>query len=729
MIKIVQLCKTYSKTTNKNGKNSGTSIEYIKALDALNCEIGKGLTLIVGENGCGKSTLLNMIGRIDKPNSGSITVDGLNILSLSGKTEDDYRRNKIAYIFQEKNLIDSMTIKENLLFVGEQNGLTLDDIKQGLDKLGMSKYLNAYPRQMSLGQQQRIAVFRAMIKDCDIILADEPTASLDPKMATAVAELLYSISKEKTVIVVTHEIGVFKDFDRKLTMEKGKIIYDEYQENEAVAMSELSALCVKKAENNKKSNFKYSLKIGTKTSLRSMKKHWFATIMQCLMLIVVLFGAGIGVSKNNLSDKEHIANMYVEDNSKYLIYNLSRLSQDETDSRFSQYEYYYTGSYKAFNEYAIDTKNNNFLSQFSTTPMYYGGFMKMENNSYAIGRSIVKQTMAGKEELAFGRRANNDNEVMITDYYADMMIYYGHNDETFSSYKDVVDKGTIQLSKGSSASDIKEMKISGIIKTDASNYNDWKDKIISEMFDENNIEDTVIKPFTVTPTGFLQLSGTDLRKPIHSEFLRFSAKAIIEYSVIYVHESFNDESLSKPNGTNSLYIRLDTKDEVIKFLKENGRAGVNDFSITFTTSSGFLIEYVNNNNQVIDMLIKIIVPILTILAFLYVFREITININLSMRDYALMRSLGYSTKTVAFISAIGNIFMSVVCFILASIAVVVSLEPLRNYVTGYIAIAMYKFNIWTALLMIGLLIVAVTLGTIAGLWRIKKKPPIDSLKE
>lgn len=199
-------------------------------LDDVSLDVHKGEFLaITGRSGAGKSTLLNLIGLLDETTSGSILVNGNNIFGFSEKQKVQYRLKMISYIFQFFNLIDNYNVIENIAFPLKLQGYSkkkaIEKSKEIIEFLNMEQKAHQYPRKLSGGEQQRVAIGRAMAKDSLIILADEPTAHLDLKNGLAVIGLLREINLKfaKTVILVTHEKDFTKDADSVVLLSDGKI--------------------------------------------------------------------------------------------------------------------------------------------------------------------------------------------------------------------------------------------------------------------------------------------------------------------------------------------------------------------------------------------------------------------------------------------------------------------------------------------------------------------------
>ena len=218
ILKAENLCKTY-----------GSGNAAVKALDDVSLEIRKGeFTAIIGQSGSGKSTLLHMLGAMDMPDSGTLTVDGQNVFSLNDDNLAAYRRQKVGFVFQFFNLLPVMTAKENILIPLSLDGRKADEeyLAELAETMGISDRLNHYPHQLSGGQQQRVAIARAMIAKPSVILADEPTGNLDSTSGKEILSLLKSTIKKygQTLILITHDSSVAKEADRIITIADGKII-------------------------------------------------------------------------------------------------------------------------------------------------------------------------------------------------------------------------------------------------------------------------------------------------------------------------------------------------------------------------------------------------------------------------------------------------------------------------------------------------------------------------
>ena len=223
-LEIEQLRKSYGTGENK--------VEVLK---------GK-ICVLLGPSGSGKSTLLNIVGGIDTADSGSVTVAGEVMQSMNDRQLTEYRRKHLGYVFQAYNLIGNLTVRENIE-VGAYLSSQPLDIDELLDVLGLTEHQNKIPSQLSGGQQQRTAIGRAIVKNPDILLCDEPTGALDSKTSRDILVLLETINEKygTTMLIVTHNNSI-KDMVHKVIRIKDGQISREYYNETRVPAAELEDL-------------------------------------------------------------------------------------------------------------------------------------------------------------------------------------------------------------------------------------------------------------------------------------------------------------------------------------------------------------------------------------------------------------------------------------------------------------------------------------------------------
>ena len=206
----------------KSGENK------VYANDKVSFEIKKGeLTIILGSSGAGKTTLLNILGGMDSPSKGSVIVNGQEISQISENKLTTYRREQVGFVFQFYNLIPNLTTLENVELASEISHNALDPAKVLAD-VGLAKMLDRFPAQLSGGEQQRASIARAVAKNPELLLCDEPTGALDYKTGKTILQLLQDFSHKdnKTVIIVTHNAAIKAMADHIIEIGDGKVAAD-----------------------------------------------------------------------------------------------------------------------------------------------------------------------------------------------------------------------------------------------------------------------------------------------------------------------------------------------------------------------------------------------------------------------------------------------------------------------------------------------------------------------
>ena len=218
ILKVENLTKTYGKGLNK-----------VVALDNVSFTVNKGeFVAIIGASGSGKSTLMHLIGGVDKPTSGKVYIDGVDIYSMNSDALCIFRRRQIGLIYQFYNLIPILNVLENITLPSslDNKEVSKEKLEEIINLLGLEKRLKHLPNELSGGEQQRTAIARALLNEPALVLADEPTGNLDSKASLEIMEILKTSNKKykQTIIMITHNLELAKDADRIIKIADEKII-------------------------------------------------------------------------------------------------------------------------------------------------------------------------------------------------------------------------------------------------------------------------------------------------------------------------------------------------------------------------------------------------------------------------------------------------------------------------------------------------------------------------
>ena len=456
MIELKNVTKIY-----KSKKSLST-----KALDDVNLKIGnKGMVFIVGKSGSGKSTLLNLLGGLDSITSGDIIIDNKKMSRFKTKDYDSYRNTCVGFIFQEFNVLEQYNVYENIdlalrLQMKKDKG---NEISNLLKNLGLENLEKRKINELSGGQKQRVAIARALIKEPKIVLADEPTGNLDRNSSEQIFEILKNISKEKLVIVVSHDLeSAFKYADRIIKIEDGKVIED----NGSDELIENETLILKKSH----LPFWYAFKMAV-TSFKVKKFKFFMTAVLTAMSLIfmgftlnfALFNETDLIVDTMTSNKENIYDVMKVDYKgaiKSLLLTTNDIKDIETKTGKKvnkKYTLYDNGDYLKF-EFGKYPEEDDLY----TVPPVFPTFIEVTDDN--LLNNII------------GSKPTNDNEIVVHKYFVDFVMKYGikkaNNTLYFpKSYQDMVNS-KIELKLGNN-----KVTVVGIIDDDDTLFNKAKTNI------------------------------------------------------------------------------------------------------------------------------------------------------------------------------------------------------------------------------------------------------------
>lgn len=275
MLQIKDITKVY-----EIGKKKDKNYQTVQALNGIDLEFRQSeFVSILGPSGCGKTTLLNIIGGLDKYTSGDLIINGKSTKEFKDKDWDNYRNHSVGFVFQSYNLIHHQTILQNVELALTLSGVKRKERKakalEALDKVGLKDRANNLPNQLSGGQMQRVAIARAIVNDPEIILADEPTGALDSKTSVQIMDLLKEISKEKLIIMVTHNPDLAQTYStRIIKLKDGDVLSDSnpYSSKEDKPTKQLSKKTANNKENQKNSDGENDITTDNESNPKKPKK-------------------------------------------------------------------------------------------------------------------------------------------------------------------------------------------------------------------------------------------------------------------------------------------------------------------------------------------------------------------------------------------------------------------------------------------------------------------------
>lgn len=494
MIELKNVSKTY-----KSKKSANTT-----ALNDISIKFPeKGLVFILGKSGSGKSTMLNILGGLDKYDSGDLIINEKSTKNFTDKEFDAYRNTYIGFIFQDFNLLEHYSIEKNISLSLELQNEKVDKakIKEILKIVGLEGFEKRKMNELSGGQKQRVAIARALIKNPNVILADEPTGNLDSVTGKQIFDLLKELSKDKLVIIVSHDNeNATKYADRIIELKDGNIVSDSEKEQDKLSNSEKFNLIPAKLP------FKYSLKMGLGNLVHKKIKMLFTILL--IAFAITCLGIMISATSFNLTE-EHIKTLVKNDEYEISVLSFDKVFDAEKFIKDSLSKIFTGGGASAqtvevkdekireveektgLNWYKqiVLTQNQEeasfkYVNDINYSSVYYTGLSQLkfveldDNNSKLIEDKII------------GRLATSKDEMIIPNYIADNIIQSGiklkqddssKEAETYKplSYNQIINDGKYIQVDGIDTS----VKIVGIIEYDMSKYDDLKTTSYDEYLD------------------------------------------------------------------------------------------------------------------------------------------------------------------------------------------------------------------------------------------------------
>lgn len=547
MIELKNVSKTYK--SKKATNTTALKDIYIKFPE-------KGLVFILGKSGSGKSTLLNILGGLDKYDSGDLIINGKSTKNFTAKDFDAYRNTHIGFIFQDFNLLENYSIEKNISLSLELKNEKVDKskIEDTLKIVGLEGFEKRKTNELSGGQKQRVAIARALIKNPNVILADEPTGNLDSVTGKQIFELLKELSKEKLVVIVSHDNeNAQKYADRIIELKDGNIISDTEKEQEKLQNTETFNLISAKLP------FKYSLKMGLGNLVHKKIKLFFTILLTAFA--VTCLGVMISATSFNMTE-EHIKTLVKNNEYEMSVFSFDKIFDGEQMIKDAISSLFSGGNgnvnaepIEISDEKIAEVKEKtglNWYKQIVLTQNQVPASIKYVND---INYSSIYYTDSSTLEFVelaenntklienklVGRIAESTNEIVIPNYIADNIIQSGtylYNSDSNAekqtykpmSYNQIINDGKLIEIAGLNTG----VKIVGIIEYDMSQYNELKKTSYDDYY-----------------SG---ITG--------DEALVIELQSNIKYARTYVTDKFISSLNLKDNNTLSTSLKINYNDKI-----------------------------------------------------------------------------------------------------------------------------------------------------------------------
>lgn len=720
MIKLINVCKTYKKKEVET-----------KALDNVNLEFqNKGFYFVLGESGSGKTTLLNVIGGLDKIDSGEILLDDVNIKSYSNYQIDEYKNTKIGFVFQNYNLINHLTILENIVLPTKIEKVNQKEIKAKaynlLKQLNLEKETNKYPKEVSGGQLQRAAIARALITDAKVILADEPTGALDSQNSKIIMDILKEISKDRLVVMVTHNEKIAHEYaDKVIELKDGQVISEKA--NNTLSDSDYY--------NNKK-RFKFiSFLTAIKLSFRNMYSKIFRTLLTILATSVGIVSTCLVLMVSN-----SMAN-YTEYAQKQALgaypitISSNILPTDKVDENKEYKEYpndeiiHVTNDYKSYYEHVnvFDEEYLNYVRALDTS------LYSVIDYGTALNMHILSKMKENYEYLSSSSylRCLNDDITYVEDEYE--LLYGDHYPSNYSEVALVIDKNNcidayVLDYLGIDYKDIEEYTFEDICKKEFKvvenntyyKYNSDYDRYyynsdLESVYNTSSIKIKIsailrIKKSATTKlysSGLLYTSA--LQDMVHSSCINSDiVKAQVEYGLdknVFTGLAYSDqisdfttitkeyllENNLKTLGYyyNTNYIRIYTdkfeyRNEINNYLKAYNIDKDATKQVIYRDYMGTITEEFERFIKILTNVLIIFSTISLLVSSIMIALLMYISVVEREKEIGILRTLGYSKVNVGTIFLTEAAFIGFTSGVIGVIIARVAIKPILKFVSGVV---------------------------------------------
>lgn len=722
---------------------------------------------ILGPSGSGKTTLLNIIGGLDKYTYGNLIIDGVSTRKYKERDWNNYRSKKVGFIFQSYNLINHQTVLSNVLLslniAGKPKKESIKLAKKVLKDVGLENYIKKKPKELSGGQMQRVAIARALVTNPDIILCDEPTGALDSQTSIQIMELLKEISKEKLVIMVTHNVTLANKYsDRVIALNDGVITYD-------TSPYEVENYSLKKIKNKRKTMNKFTSLTLSFNNLLTKKSR---TLLTSFAGSIGIIGIALVLSLSKGTQK-YINKIEKNTFSKYPI-SIMESYIDYQNMFDKEKESCKNGSVCSINDLTNNVVNDNKINSISK----FSNILKQNyeninnytldiNYNYNIDLNIYKDNKMIENSSLYFKEFFNNNSPLLKEY----TLIYGKLPEKYNEIVIVTDEnGKLPLSLMKSLFIDEDIDLSKTINISYEKIIDSKFKLVSEtsyyiyendtwQYIKNNqdkINDIFDKSINLKITGILKLNKDAVIS--ESGFIGYSKKLIN-----YLNDEVNSSNIKKSilenkdinPLTNNLYdenmtyemlldsisindknpIKIDiypkdykSKEKIESIIKKYNEENSND-KVYYTDYLKVFLNSITSLIKMITYVLTAFIGVSLIVSSIMISIITYISVLERTKEIGILRSLGASKKDIKNIFKAETIIIGTISgFIGVGVTILLN-KAIDKVIYNLMGIPHITYLPWNYIFY--LILISIVLCLISGLVPAKiasKKDPVISLR-
>lgn len=757
MLKLENITKIYE------GKN----FKQIALNDVTLAFRNNEFVSILGPSGSGKTTLLNIIGGLDKYTYGNLIIDGVSTRKYKERDWNNYRSKKVGFIFQSYNLINHQTVLSNVLLslniAGKPKKESIKLAKKVLKDVGLENYIKKKPKELSGGQMQRVAIARALVTNPDIILCDEPTGALDSQTSIQIMELLKEISKEKLVIMVTHNVTLANKYsDRVIALNDGVITYD-------TSPYEVENYSLKTIKNKRKTMNKFTSLSLSFNNLLTKKSR---TLLTSFAGSIGIIGIALVLSLSKGTQK-YINKIEKNTFSKYPI-SIMENYIDYQNMFDKEKESCKNGSICSINDLSNNVVNDNKINSMSK----FSNILKQNyeninnytldiNYNYNINLNIYKDNKMIENSSLYFNEFFNNNSPLLKEY----TLIYGKLPEKYNEIVIVTDEnGKLPLSLMKTLFINEDIDLSKTINISYEKIIDSKFKLVSEtsyyiyendtwQYIKNNrdkINDILDKSINLKITGILKLNKDAVIS--ESGFIGYSKK-LINYLNDEVNSSNIKKSILKNKDinplTNNLYdenmtyemlldsisindknpIKIDiypkdykSKEKIEGIIKKYNEENSND-KVYYTDYLKVFLNSITSLIKMITYVLTAFIGVSLIVSSIMISIITYISVLERTKEIGILRSLGASKKDIKNIFKAETIIIGTISGVIGVGVTILLNKVIDKVIYNLMGISHITYLPWNYIFY--LILISIVLCLISGLVPAKiasKKDPVISLR-